>query len=140
MIVISCVDSGLRILSHECLKKQYPQILQQMLQLTGNSKLWMNHTSAVLFDGMDANQVNVDEAFLNEAAPGEYCLVEEVDLSSDYDTAVKVGSRHGSPVVYQVDTAEMDKDGYDFFLSANGVWLTKVVPAKYLKKCEPDPR
>ena len=63
-----------------------------------------------------------------------------VHLSSDYDTAVKVGSRHGSPVVYQVDTAEMDKDGYDFFLSANGVWLTKVVPAKYLKKCEPDPR
>lgn len=81
MIVISCVDSGLRILSHEYLKKQYPQILQQMLQLTGNSKLWMNHTSAVLFDGMDANQVNVDEAFLNEAAPGEYCLVEEVDAT-----------------------------------------------------------
>ncbi len=28
----------------------------------------------------------------------------------------------------------MNNDGYEFFLSANGVWLTKKVPAKYLTK------
>lgn len=57
-----------------------------------------------------------------------------VHLSVDYDTAVKVGSRHGKPVVYRIDAKEMDKDGYDFYLSLNGVWLTKAVPVKYLKK------
>ena len=57
-----------------------------------------------------------------------------VHLSKDYDTAVKVGSRHGKPVIYKVNTGNMDKDGYEFFLSENGVWLTKSVPTKYLEK------
>ena len=57
-----------------------------------------------------------------------------VHLSKDYDTAVKVGSRHGKPVIYKVYSGNMDKDGYEFFLSENGVWLTKSVPTKYLEK------
>lgn len=55
-----------------------------------------------------------------------------VHLSSDYDTAVKVGQRHGKPVVYQVNSGKMASDGYQFFLSVNGVWLTKKVPSEYL--------
>lgn len=57
-----------------------------------------------------------------------------VHLSSDPDTAIKVGSRHGKPVVYEVATKEMKDDGYVFFQSVNGVWLTKQVPTKYLKR------
>lgn len=56
-----------------------------------------------------------------------------VHLSKDYDTAIKVGSRHGRPFVYKVHTGDMYKDGYVFYLSENGVWLTKSVPAKYLE-------
>ena len=59
-----------------------------------------------------------------------------VHLSSDYETAVNVGSRHGAPVVYKVLTGQMERDGYAFFLSKNGVWLTKEVPVKYLVKGE----
>ncbi len=57
-----------------------------------------------------------------------------VHLSSDVETAKKVGSRHGKPVVYEVDCKEMVKDGYAFYLSANHIWLTKVVPIEYLRK------
>lgn len=57
-----------------------------------------------------------------------------VHLSSDQDTAKKVGARHGKPVIYQVDAEAMNRDGYEFFLSANGVWLTKAVPPQYLRK------
>lgn len=57
-----------------------------------------------------------------------------VHLSKDEDTAVKVGQRHGKPVLYIVMAGEMYRDGYKFFLSKNGVWLTKEVPTKYLKK------
>ncbi len=55
-----------------------------------------------------------------------------VHLSPDYDTAVKIGSRHGKPFVFRVAAKEMSDDGYNFYLSVNGVWLTKAVPAKYL--------
>ena len=57
-----------------------------------------------------------------------------VHLSKDTETAVKVGSRHGKPVVYRVEAGKMADDGYEFFLSVNGVWLTKAVPAEYLSK------
>ena len=49
-----------------------------------------------------------------------------VHLSADIPTAKKVGSRHGKPVIYTVDCAKM--------ASANNVWLTKDVPARYLSK------
>lgn len=57
-----------------------------------------------------------------------------VHLSSDIATAKKVGSRHGKPVIYQVDCKRMVEDGCQFYLSVNGVWLTKAVPAQYLEK------
>ena len=55
-----------------------------------------------------------------------------VHLSSDMETAKKVGSRHGKPVVFRVDCRQMEQDGYAFFLSANNIWLAKEVPAAYL--------
>ena len=57
-----------------------------------------------------------------------------VHLSSDKETAKKVGSRHGRPVIYEIDCRQMAVDGYRFFESANHVWLTKEVPPRYLKK------
>ncbi len=57
-----------------------------------------------------------------------------VHLSKDEETAKKVGSRHGRPVLYIVSSGRMYRDGYKFYLSENGVWLTKKVPVKYLKK------
>lgn len=56
-----------------------------------------------------------------------------VHLSKDIDTAIKVGSRHGKPVVYKVSAEEMHRQGYQFYLSENGVWLTKIVPADFIK-------
>ena len=57
-----------------------------------------------------------------------------VHLSKDEETATTVGRRHGKPVLYMVNTREMYKDGFKFFLSKNGVWLTKEVPVRYLEK------
>jgi putative RNA 2'-phosphotransferase len=56
-----------------------------------------------------------------------------VHLSADYDTAVKVGQRHGKPVVLEISAEEMYNDKHEFFLSENGVWLTDVVPDRYIR-------
>ena len=57
-----------------------------------------------------------------------------VHLSSDEATAAKVGQRHGKPVIYKVKSGNMYRDGYKFYLSVNGVWLTKSVPVQYLER------
>ena len=59
-----------------------------------------------------------------------------VHLSADVDTAINVGKRHGKPVIYKVLAGKMHSAGYDFFISANGVWLTNAVPTQYLDKIE----
>lgn len=56
----------------------------------------------------------------------------DVHLSTDESTAARVGGRHGSPVVLRIRAALMHAAGYRFYLSANGVWLTKCVPVEYL--------
>ena len=58
---------------------------------------------------------------------------QHVHLSSDVQTAVAVGKRHGKPFVFKVFAEKMYDDKFDFFLSDNGVWLTDNVPIKYLE-------
>lgn len=55
-----------------------------------------------------------------------------VHLSKDIDTAIAVGQRHGKPVVLEVTSKAMHNDGFIFFISENGVWMTDNVPVKYL--------
>ena len=57
---------------------------------------------------------------------------QHVHLSLDHATALKVGHRHGRPVVLTVRSGEMWAAGIPFFLSENGVWLTGHVPPNYL--------
>ena len=57
-----------------------------------------------------------------------------VHLSSDVETAEKVGRRHGRPKIFLVASGKMFADGYKFFRSVNGVWLTEHVPPQYLKE------
>ena len=57
-----------------------------------------------------------------------------VHLSSDIETAEKVGRRHGKAKIFIVESEKMFADGCKFFKSVNGVWLTEHVPAKYLKE------
>jgi len=64
------------------------------------------------------------------------CGRQYVHLSKDVPTALNVGSRHGKPIVFQIDTRAMQHDGLLFYLSANGVWLVDYVPTKYLKMIE----
>jgi putative RNA 2'-phosphotransferase len=55
-----------------------------------------------------------------------------VHLSSDDATARSVGARYGKPIVLTIRAGEMARDGFPFYLSANGVWLTDHVPVRYV--------
>jgi putative RNA 2'-phosphotransferase len=57
----------------------------------------------------------------------------DVHLSPDRETATRVGARRGRPVVLSVDAGAMHRDGHEFRVSANGVWLTQAVPPQYLR-------
>ena len=58
-----------------------------------------------------------------------------VHLSVDVATAMRVGARHGKPVVLEVAAGRMSADGHDFYVTDNGVWLVDEVPPRYLVPC-----
>lgn len=55
-----------------------------------------------------------------------------VHLSADPQTAIKVGQRHGKPVVLKIDSGKMHAQGISFYLSDNGVWLCEHVAPEFL--------
>ena len=56
-----------------------------------------------------------------------------VHLSADVETAKKVGARRGKSVILTIRSEAMHQSGHTFYLSANGVWLTDVVPVSFIE-------
>ena len=56
-----------------------------------------------------------------------------VHLSKDIKTAEYVGKRHGKEIIYRINSGRMYRNGYKFYLSENGIWLTKEASVKYLE-------
>ncbi|WP_103866147.1 MULTISPECIES: RNA 2'-phosphotransferase [Aquimarina] len=55
-----------------------------------------------------------------------------VHLSEELETATKVGSRRGKPIILTIRSGEMYAQGIEFFQSENGVWLTDTVLPEYI--------
>lgn len=58
---------------------------------------------------------------------------QHVHLSKDTETATKVGSRRGKPIILSINAPKMVEDGFKFYLSENGVWLIDNVPVEYIE-------
>ncbi|MEZ4930844.1 MAG: RNA 2'-phosphotransferase [Saprospiraceae bacterium] len=55
-----------------------------------------------------------------------------VHLSADVETAARVGNRRGRAVVLKIKAGEMHRQGIDFYISNNRVWLTEAVPTEFI--------
>jgi len=72
---------------------------------------------------------HLESIYKNGIVKGER---QHVHLSADLDTAENVGKRHGALVILEIDTKQMFENGFDFFLSENGVWLTDYIDEIYI--------
>ena len=57
-----------------------------------------------------------------------------VHISPDYETAVKVGSRHGKPVILKIRARDFKNDGNELYRSSNGVWQARYVAPEYFEE------
>lgn len=77
MILIACVDDRGGIAFNHRRQSSDSVVRDRILDLTAGSRLWMNEYSAKQFDVDAMPQINISGEFLNEAVPGDYCLVED---------------------------------------------------------------
>lgn len=80
MIAIVCIDDNLGMMFNNRRQSRDIVLIQRIVEITKNSKLWVNKYSYPLFEEVNTANVNVDEAFLSEAANGEYCFIEDKEL------------------------------------------------------------
>ena len=78
MIVILCVDDNGGTMFNHRRQSQDRLLRDRILRLTAGTRLWMNHYSAKQF--APASSIYADDHFLDKAAPGEYCFVENSDV------------------------------------------------------------
>jgi len=55
-----------------------------------------------------------------------------VHMSTNKETMLQVGMRHGKAVLLAIDAKRMATDGHEFFVTGNDVWLTDHVPQRYI--------
>ena len=58
---------------------------------------------------------------------------QRVHLSETPEVARQVGSRHGSPVILEVNAGALHAAGHPFWRADNGVWLSGPVPVTHLR-------
>lgn len=81
MIIIVAVDDRNGMAFNHRRQSQDRVLREKILSMTAGKRLWMNHYSEKQFQSHTAAHVNVDDNFLNEAAPGEYCFVEDKPIA-----------------------------------------------------------
>jgi len=127
------------------------EILQEIVR-TNNKKRYAFNDDLTMIRASQGHSVDVDLGYTPKMPPSilyhgtadkfvdsilKYGLQKRnrhhVHLSLDIETAIKVGQRHGKPVVFEVLADKMNVAGFKFFESDNGVWLCDEVPTEFLK-------
>ncbi|WOI21946.1 RNA 2'-phosphotransferase [Nonlabens ulvanivorans] len=55
-----------------------------------------------------------------------------VHLTDSIEMAKKIGSRHGKPILFEIDAISLIKDGWSFYRTEQNVWLTTDIPVSYV--------
>lgn len=87
MVVVACVEERLGMLFHNRRVSQDRFVYQNMIE-SCPSHLWMDAYSAPLFASLPQQKIIVAEKFLQQAAKGDWCFVEQRILK-DYESAIE---------------------------------------------------
>ena len=140
---IACCKSKMHI-SKETIEKIIAESEKKRFEISGNKvRATYGHSFSAKIEFKESVPPNILFHGTSHDAYKKICKEglkpmnrQYVHLSTDADTAKKVGIRHDkNPVILVVDAPKMYSDGMKFFHSANdGTWLCDCVPSKYIVK------
>ena len=81
MNIIICIDKNNGMSFFGKRQSQDRVLREKMLEIAGDKKLLMNSYSAKQFENADG--IVVDEDFLNNANQGDFCFVEDKEITSE---------------------------------------------------------
>jgi len=80
MIVIICVDDDMGIMFNKRRQSQDRVLRERIISMASGKKLWLNCYSEKQFEQEYLSCITATDKFLDEAAKGDYCFVENDDI------------------------------------------------------------
>ena len=80
MIVIVCLDERGGMMFNNRRQSRDKAVIDRIVEIVQGSKLWLSSYSKSLFDQV-AILLEVDDNFLQKAGNGEFCFVENADIT-----------------------------------------------------------
>ena len=91
MKVMVCLDLNNGMQFNHRRQSRDRTVTQRMLELAGDSPIWLTKDSARLFDTEEAGRrLRLSEQPLKDAGPGEFCFVEQPGLLPFRDTLEEI--------------------------------------------------
>ncbi len=85
MNVILCVDDNYGMLFNHRRQSSDWVLLEHIVGLVGENRLWMNAYSEKLFLKLDLPHILTDENYIEKAEKGDFCFVEDLDITNYYE-------------------------------------------------------
>lgn len=134
MIALICVDDAYGMMFNNRRQSRDANLIDKILQLTKGHRLWINEYSKELFPS-DTKNLNIDDSFLSEATSGEYCFIENCQLTPYEKWIEKIilfkwNRAYPSDVVFDIDLDEWKLSAVEEFVGNSHDKITMEV---YLK-------
>jgi len=90
VIIIACVDEKGGMLFNNRRQSKDSVLTKHIMQMVGESKLWINTFSAGIFEQYIGDKVIIDDEFLSKIGKNDYCFIENISPNSLKDKANKI--------------------------------------------------
>ena len=90
MILIVCVDEKNGMIFNNRRQSRDRILIAHILEQTKNKKLWITNFSQDIFNMSDANNLIIDDQFVEKIGKEEYCFVENIDVKTLIDKVDKI--------------------------------------------------
>ncbi len=135
MIAILCVDNNNGMMFCRRRQSQDRLLREHVIHLIGLHKLWMNSYSKTQFINTDSAQILIDDNFLEKALHGDYCFVEDMDISQYTEKLEKIILFHWNrlypaDMFFTLDLSEWTLEEKEDFTGHSHEKITKEVYSK----------
>lgn len=90
MILIVCVDEKNGMTFNNRRQSKDRILTAHILEQTKNKQLWITNFSQDIFNVSDANNLIIDDQFIEKIGKDDYCFVENIDVNTIIDKVDKI--------------------------------------------------
>lgn len=90
MIIIACVDEKGGNLFNNRRQSKDSALTEHIVQMVGESKLWINTFSSSIFENYIGENIVVDDEFVSKIGKNDYCFIENISPNSLKDKVDKI--------------------------------------------------